>query len=251
MPDHDGVAEAIRGNVAASLAVHAAMLRDAELLAGVARAAAMITAAMRGGHRLLLIGNGGSAADAQHLAAEFVGRYRRERRALPALALTVNTSALTAIGNDYGFAEVFARQVEALAQAGDVLMGISTSGTSRNVADALLLGSAMGVATIAMTGASGGVLKDSADLCLRIPSTDTPRIQEGHILVGHTIAEVVEGTLCGEAEEEVRKSVSAGPPARVHARVSQVAAQNSAGNATARKEHAHVAPATTLRTARP
>lgn len=189
----------VQEQIAASIAVKELMLRDAELLRGIAEAARQIAEAMRLGRRLLLVGNGGSAADAQHIAAEFVGRYRKERRALPALALTVNTSSLTAIGNDYGFENVFARQVEAFAQAGDVLMGISTSGNSTNVLRAMLLATAMQVRTIAMTGESGGALKSSAELCLRMPSSDTPRIQEAHILAGHAIAEIVEQELFADS----------------------------------------------------
>ncbi|MGA2811944.1 MAG: D-sedoheptulose 7-phosphate isomerase [Candidatus Acidiferrum sp.] len=190
-----GAEALVRENVVASIAVHEAILRDVNLLRGIAEAGKKIAEAMRQGHRLLLMGNGGSAADAQHIAAEFVGRYRKERRALPAMALTGNTSALTAISNDYGFEDVFARQVEAFAQPGDVLIGISTSGKSRNVAKALLLASAMQVTTVAMTGENGGVLKSAVDLCLCVPSGDTPRIQEGHILAGHAMADIVEREL--------------------------------------------------------
>jgi D-sedoheptulose 7-phosphate isomerase len=178
--------------LASNIAIHRAMQRDTELIAGVARAAAMIGDALRTEHRLLLIGNGGSAADAQHLAAEFVGRYRIERRALPALALTVNSSSLTAIGNDYGFDDVFTRQVEAFAQAGDILLCISTSGNSRNIIRAALLASALHVKTIGLTGADGGKLQKCVDLCLCVPSMETPRVQETHTLIGHVLAELVE-----------------------------------------------------------
>jgi D-sedoheptulose 7-phosphate isomerase len=185
----------VQAEIAASIAVKEAMLRDAGLLRSISEAAMQIAEAFRAGRRLLLLGNGGSAADAQHIAAEFVGRYRMERRALPALALTVNTSSLTAIGNDYGFENVFVRQVEAFARSGDVLIGISTSGNSSNVVRAMLLANAMQVKTIAMTGASGGTLKDSAELCLCMPSSHPARIQEAHILTGHAIAAVVEREL--------------------------------------------------------
>jgi len=197
-PTIAGAEALVRENILASIAVHDAVLLDPELLSGIADAGMRIAAAMRAGHRLLLFGNGGSAADAQHIAAEFVGRYCKERRALPAMALTVNTSALTAIGNDYGFENIFARQVEGFAQPGDVLVGLSTSGQSQNVAKALLLGSAMHVTTIAMTGASGGLLKAAADLCLCAPSSDTPRVQEIHALSGHAIADIVERELFGD-----------------------------------------------------
>jgi D-sedoheptulose 7-phosphate isomerase len=195
----------VRENIAASIAVHKAMLRDDELMNGIAVAGRKIAEAMRRGNRLLLLGNGGSAADAQHIAAEFVGRYRKERRALPALALSVNTSALTAISNDYGFEEVFARQVEAFAEAGDVLIGISTSGNSRNVVNALRQANTMRVMTIAMTGASGGAVKQQAELCLCMPSEDTPRIQEGHILTGHAMADIVECELFCEPGAELER----------------------------------------------
>src|SRR5262249_7801824 len=131
----------------------------------------------------------------QHIAAEFVGRYRMERRGMPAIALTVNSSALTALGNDFGFEDVFARQVEALAQPGDVLLGLSTRGNSTNVRRAMLLARALRVKTIALTGQTGGKLMAISDLCLRVPSEDTPRIQEAHILIGHAISEIVEAEL--------------------------------------------------------
>jgi D-sedoheptulose 7-phosphate isomerase len=192
--------EKIAASIAASIAVKESMLRDGALLRQIGEAARIITEAMRAGHRLLLVGNGGSAADAQHIAAEFVGRYLKERRALPALALSVNTSALTAIGNDYGFENIFARQVEAFARPGDVLLAISTSGNSRNVVCAVRQAGDMQVTTIAMTGADGGMLRSAAALCLCMPSADTPRIQEAHILTGHAIAEIVEQELFGKSE---------------------------------------------------
>jgi D-sedoheptulose 7-phosphate isomerase len=190
----------IAASIAASIAVQESMLRDVTLLRQIAEAARIITKAMRAGRTLLLVGNGGSAADAQHIAAEFVGRYLKERGALPALALSVNTSALTAIGNDYGFENIFARQVEAFARPGDVLLAISTSGNSRNVVRAVVQAGEMQVATIAMTGADGGLLRSTAALCLCMPSADTPRIQEAHILTGHAIAEIVEQELFAPLE---------------------------------------------------
>lgn len=185
----------IQENIAASLAVKQAMLTDQSLITGITQAADILICALQSGHRVFLAGNGGSAADAQHIAAEFVGRYRMERRGLPVMALTVNTSALTAIGNDYGFDGVFARQIEAFAQPDDVLIGISTSGNSKNILRALILASAMHVKTIALTGGSGGKLRGIVDICLRVPSEDTPRIQEAHILIGHAISEIVESEL--------------------------------------------------------
>jgi len=178
-----------------NIRVHEAMRGDATLIAGIARAAKTIREALERGNRLLIIGNGGSAADAQHLAAEFVGRYRIERRALPAMALNVNTSSLTAIGNDYGFEDVFTRQVEAFAQAGDVLLCISTSGNSPNILRAALLAGGLHVKTIGLTGAEGGKLTKCVDLCLCVPSGETPRIQEGHTFIIHALAEMVEAEI--------------------------------------------------------
>jgi D-sedoheptulose 7-phosphate isomerase len=196
MPATASTEATVQDCIAASAAVKQAMLADHHLVSGIATAAELICGALRSGRKLLLIGNGGSAADAQHIAAEFVGRYRMERRALPAMALSVNSSAVTAIGNDYGFDDVFARQIMAFAHPGDVLLAISTSGASRNVIRAMLVAGALRVKTIALTGVGGGKLLHSADLCLCVPSRDTPRIQEGHILIGHTIAEIVEAELC-------------------------------------------------------
>jgi D-sedoheptulose 7-phosphate isomerase len=195
MPTAVSAETTILESIAASLAVKQAMLTDNALVCGIAAAAEMIIASLRAGHRLYLMGNGGSAADAQHIAGEFVGRFRLERRALPAMALTANTSTLTAFSNDYGFEDVFARQVKAFAHPGDVLLGISTSGNSSNVRRAVLLASALNIRTIALTGQSGGKLKPVVDLCLCAPSEDAPRIQEAHILIGHTISEIVEAEL--------------------------------------------------------
>jgi D-sedoheptulose 7-phosphate isomerase len=156
------------------------------------KACARMVTALRAGKKILWCGNGGSAADSQHLAAELVGRFRRERRALSSLALSTNTSIVTAIGNDYGFDVVFRRQVEALGASGDALVGLSTSGNSANVCAALELGRQMGMFTIALTGADGGRCGEISELVLRIPSRDTARIQEAHILCGHIICEQVE-----------------------------------------------------------
>ena len=142
--------------------------------------------------------NGGSAADAQHLAAELVGRFGRERPALPALALTANTSALTAIGNDYGYEMIFARQLEALVASGDVAFGISTSGNSRNVVCGMVVARRKGLIGVAMTGRTGGALIRAVEYCIQIPSDDTPRIQEAHIMTGHILCEIVEHELFGE-----------------------------------------------------
>jgi D-sedoheptulose 7-phosphate isomerase len=164
----------------------------------IARMAEVLRRAMCDGGKMLLCGNGGSAADCQHLAGEMVGRFRRERKALPAIALTTDTSILTAIGNDYGFERIFARQVEAHARKGDVVLGFSTSGNSRNVIEALKTGKSLGCATLAFTGGTGGEMSKVADLVLVVPSDRTWRIQECHITVGHILCDLVEAATCGE-----------------------------------------------------
>jgi D-sedoheptulose 7-phosphate isomerase len=171
-----------------------------------AEVAARLIAAFTAGKKVLICGNGGSAADAQHIAAEFVGKFYFDRPPLPAEALTVNTSSITAIGNDYSFDQVFSRQVEAFGAEGDVCIGISTSGNSRNVVEAFRVARSKGILTVAMTGASGGRLLVEADYCISIPSIDTPRIQEHHILVGHILCELVEQALFGEALVAARAS---------------------------------------------
>lgn len=155
----------------------------------------LIVSALNNGHKVLTMGNGGSAADAQHLAAELVGRFLLERKALPAIALTTDTSILTAVGNDYGFDEIFKRQVEALARPGDILIGISTSGNSANVVRALEAGREIGVTTIGLLGRDGGDIGKLVDLALTVPAFDTPRIQEAQLFVMHTLCDLVERTL--------------------------------------------------------
>ncbi len=151
--------------------------------------------ALQKGRKLLLAGNGGSAADAQHLAAEFVARFYFDRPGLPAIALNTDTSVLTAVGNDYGFEKLFSRQVEALGVEGDVFFGISTSGRSRNVLQALEECRRRKIITVGMTGAAGGDMPSLCDYCIRIPSSETPKIQEGHIVIGHIICALVEGAM--------------------------------------------------------
>ncbi len=150
---------------------------------------------LKNGNKILLCGNGGSAADAQHFAAELTGRYKTERRGLPGIALTTDTSALTAIGNDYGYDRVFDRQVEALASKGDLLIGISTSGNSTNVINALKVARDLGCKTIGLTGRDGGKMNELCDINLVVPSNDTPRIQEMHILFEHTICQIIDNEL--------------------------------------------------------
>jgi D-sedoheptulose 7-phosphate isomerase len=182
----------VRRRLGDGLALVEAMLASEPCVERTAEAAELIAAAMGNGNKLLIFGNGGSAADALHVAAEFVGRYLVERRPLPALALAANNSAVTAIGNDYGYEEVFARQVRALGVAGDVAVGLTTSGRSPNVVRGLRAAAEMGIATIAMTGADPGPVGEAAELTISIPSGDTPRVQEGQMLAAHTICEWVE-----------------------------------------------------------
>lgn len=178
-----------------TLANFAAMAADAELRGRIARAVAMCVDALRAGNKLLFAGNGGSAADAQHWAGELVSRFYYDRPGLPAIALTTDSSILTAIGNDYGYDYIFARQIEALGQAGDLLIAISTSGNSLNIVRAVEAAKAKGVQVIGFTGQGGGKLAPLSDLCFRIPSPETPRIQEGHEFIGHL--------LCGLIEAEI------------------------------------------------
>ena len=180
----------LRKNIESSIEVHSRLLEAC--LPAMSAAADALLAAFRSGRKALFFGNGGSAADAQHLAAEFLGRYLRERRPLPALALHANTSAVTAIANDYGYEQVFSRQLQALAVAGDVAVGISTSGNSQSILEALTVARKMGVFTIGLTGASGGRMRELVDVLIAAPSKETPRIQECHILVGHALCDAVE-----------------------------------------------------------
>lgn len=167
----------------------------AESSAAITAAASMIVEGFRGGGKLLLFGNGGSAADAQHIAAELTGRFRGERDALPAIALTANSSDVTALGNDYGFERVFARLVSAHGRMGDVALAISTSGNSPNVLEAVREARGRGLRTIALTGRGGGKLAPAVDVAIVVPSADTQRIQEAHIAVGHVLCELVEEEL--------------------------------------------------------
>lgn len=167
----------------------------AELSPTIAEIAERCATALKAGGKVMFCGNGGSAADSQHLAAEFVGRYKLERPALNSVALTVDTSILTAVGNDYGYDEVFRRQVEGIGKAGDVLIGLSTSGNSHNVVLAFEKARSMGITTVALTGAGGGKMKETADIALPVPATITNHIQEMHITCGHLICELTEKML--------------------------------------------------------
>lgn len=186
-----------RQRVRESISAKEALAKNSALIQVIVEVAGQIAKCLRGGGKVLLFGNGGSAADAQHIAAEFVGRYLHERPGLPAIALTVDTSALTAVSNDYGFEMVFARQLEVLGRKGDVAVAISTSGNSPNVLRAVEVARASGLLTVGLTGGKGGRLKRLVDYCVCVPSGSTPRIQESHILVGHIICEIVEMELFG------------------------------------------------------
>ena len=189
------------GEIKAQLQSHREVMAliETQMAERLAAAVDLVVTALARGNKLLVMGNGGSAGDAQHLAAEIVGRFKLERRALPAIALTTDTSILTAIGNDYGFEQVFRRQVEALAAPGDVVVGISTSGNSPNVLAALTLAREMGCRTVGFLGRDGGTIAPVVDLELTVPSQDTPRIQEGHITMIHILCDLVERRMFGDA----------------------------------------------------
>jgi D-sedoheptulose 7-phosphate isomerase len=189
--------DVVRRVLAEGIAVGQAVERDAALHATVVAAAEQTAVAMKSGRKLMVAGNGGSAADAQHLAAEFVSRLEKDRPAMRAVALTTNSSILTAVGNDYGFERVFARQVEALGQQGDVFMGISTSGRSPNILRALELCREMGIATIGLTGGSGGNMAPLCDYLISIPSHVTMYIQQSHLALEHIFCIVVERVYFG------------------------------------------------------
>jgi len=155
-------------------------------------AATLVLKILKAGNKILLCGNGGSSADAQHIAAELTGRYKSDRPGLPAIAITTDTSALTSISNDYGYDRVFDRQIEALANKGDLIIGISTSGNSQNIINALKVGRELGCNTLGLTGKGGGEMNQLCDINVIVPSNDTPRIQEMHILFGHIICQVVD-----------------------------------------------------------
>ncbi|MGN7818657.1 D-sedoheptulose 7-phosphate isomerase [Chitinophaga varians] len=181
-----------------SIAVKEAICQDERLLHTIQQVAEVIGLSLKQGHKVLFCGNGGSAADAQHLAAEFSGRFYKDREPLYAEALHCNTSYMTAVGNDYGYEHVYARMLRGMGQPGDVLVGLSTSGNSANILEAMKVAREKGMTIVSFTGATGGKMKDGSDYLINIPSTDTPRIQEAHITVGHIICEIVENNLFGE-----------------------------------------------------
>lgn len=184
--------EQISKIIQASVSVKEQILKDEAMLNTVARCSEAITQAFKNGNKVLFCGNGGSAADAQHLAAEFSGRFYTDRKALPAEALHVNTSYITAVANDYSYDVVYSRMIDGIGRPGDVVVGLSTSGNSGNILKAFESARKIGMITVGFTGATGGKMKDLSDYLLNVPSTDTPRIQESHILLGHIICQLVE-----------------------------------------------------------
>lgn len=192
---NDRLGQRIRDQIRETARNLDAMASDDELVDQIAKVAAVCVSALRAGRKVLFAGNGGSAADAQHLAGELVSRFAYDRPGLAAFALTTDTSVLTAIGNDYGYERLFARQIEAVAVAGDVFFAISTSGRSPNVLNALDVAREKGLVTVGMTGGAGGQMPGRCDYVLRVPSAVTPRIQEGHLAIGHAICEIIEAQI--------------------------------------------------------
>ncbi len=184
--------EKIKNIIQASIDTKQKVLENEELITTVGKVVDVIVTAFKNGNRVYFCGNGGSAADAQHLAAEFSGRFYTNRKALPAEALHCNTSYLTAVANDYGYDVVYSRMIDGIGEAGDVLVGLSTSGNSANIIKAFEVAKEKKITTVAFTGLSGGQMKSICDHLINIPSTDTPRIQESHILLGHIICQLVE-----------------------------------------------------------
>lgn len=189
----------ISKSIQQSIEVKQKILADTILLKTIGEVAETCIKAFCNGNKVLLCGNGGSAADAQHLAAEFSGRFYYDRPPLPAEALHVNTSYLTAVANDYSFDEVYARLLRGTAKSGDILIGLSTSGNSKNVIRAFETARELGIITVGLTGESGGRMKDICDFLINVPSKDTPRIQESHIMIGHIICEIVEASIFPKA----------------------------------------------------
>lgn len=188
----------IKNQIQASIETKQNILKDTALMETIAQVGRECVELYRKGKKTLLAGNGGSAADAQHIAAELVGRYGFDRPSIPSIALTTDTSNLTAIGNDYGYDKVFSRQMEGMGSEGDLFIGISTSGNSVNIINAITAAKAKGVKTVALVGRDGGEMARIADFAIIVPSNDTPRIQESHILIGHMICDIIEKELFGK-----------------------------------------------------
>lgn len=188
----------IKSHFADSIKVKNEILNDENLMNLIKKAALMIIQAYKNGNKTLLAGNGGSAADAQHIAGEFVSRFYFDRPGIASIALSTDTSILTAIGNDYGYENLFARQVQAQGNKGDIFIGISTSGNSKNILKALEICKEKKILSIGLSGAGGGAMNELCDICIKVPSSCTPRIQESHILIGHILCAIVEEELFGK-----------------------------------------------------
>ena len=191
------IVSTIQERIKASIAVKQQIIHEGTLVPVIEKVVQVITEAFQQGHAVYFCGNGGSAADAQHLAAEFSGRFYKDRKALPSEALHCNTSYLTAVANDYSYDVIYARLIEGIAKKGDILIGLSTSGNSANILKAFEKAADLGVITIGMTGASGGKMKGNCNYLINVPSSDTPRIQESHILIGHILCELTEKNIFG------------------------------------------------------
>jgi len=190
--------EFIINQIKESYEIKKAILEDRKLLDLIAEIGEVLVSVYNNGNKLLIAGNGGSAADAQHIAGELVSKFYFDRPALPAIALTTDTSIITAIGNDYGYEKLFSRQIEANGVKGDVFLGISTSGNSANIIEGLKVAKEKGIMTIGLTGKTGGKMKDFCDYCICVPSNETPRIQEAHILIGHILCSIIEEAIFGK-----------------------------------------------------
>ena len=195
--------ETIIDRINKSIEMKKDILRDNNLVKKIDLTSQTIIKAYKSNRKVILFGNGGSAADAQHLAAELVNKFYFDRKSLPAIALTVNTSILTAIGNDYSFDQIFSKQLEGIGAEGDIAIGISTSGNSKNVIEGLKFAKEKKLYTIGFTGKNGGKLNNIVDICINVPSDDTPRIQEVHIMIGHIICEIVEKELFKKSEKKI------------------------------------------------
>lgn len=207
---HTSLADTVVATIAESIDVKSALMRDRDAIAKIVTAAERCVTALRGGKKIMLAGNGGSAADAQHFAAELVNRFESDRGGLAAMSLTTDSSVLTAIGNDYDFERLFSRQIEALGTAGDVFIGISTSGNSANIVAALAKARELGILAICLTGMTGGRIMDVCDICIRVPATNTARIQEAHITIAHIICGIVEKALFAEQVRRADRIPDAG-----------------------------------------
>ena len=185
----------IKNQISESIDLKKLILNDKNILTLLSTVSTQCLNAIKSNKKIILAGNGGSAADAQHIAAEFVSKFNMDRKSIPALALTTDTSIITSISNDYDFSQIFARQIESLGNEGDIFIGISTSGNSENIIQALKEGKKRGIINVGLTGKNGGRMKDLCDFCLCVPSLDTPRIQESHLMIEHI--------LCGMIEEEL------------------------------------------------